>query len=181
MAKKLYKLDIGCGQNKQKGFVGIDIAKAPGVDIIHDLNKYPWPIKSNSVDEAFASHYLEHIPHDIKGHPDKDGLFLFMDELYRIMKKGAKATFITPWWNSVRCWQDPTHRRAISDATFQYFRKEWREINKLDHYNVKCNFEFSPGYVVQHPWNTKSEEARQFACNHYVNVISDMQVTVTKL
>ena len=53
-------------------------------------------------------------------------------------------------------------------------------LNKLDHYHVKCDFDFNPGYVVQAPWNMKSEEARQFAMSHYINVISDMQVTVFK-
>jgi SAM-dependent methyltransferase len=174
------KVNLACGQTKEEGWIGVDYVKAKGVDIVHNLNKYPWPFKDASVDEVFASHYLEHIPHDIPKHPDRDGLFLFMDEVYRILKPGGKAVFITPWWNNVRCWQDPTHRRAISDATFLYFNKKWRDLNKLDHYYVTCDFDFKPGYVIQAPWNTKSEEARGFACNHYVNVISDLQKTLFK-
>jgi hypothetical protein len=26
-----------------------------GVDIVHDLNDYPWPIKDGAVEEAFCS------------------------------------------------------------------------------------------------------------------------------
>ena len=31
------QLDIGCGSNKQKGFVGMDKRDIAGVDIVHDF------------------------------------------------------------------------------------------------------------------------------------------------
>jgi len=40
------------------------------------------------------------------------------------------------------CWQDPTHTRAISENTFAYLKKECRESDKLDHYNIECDFAF---------------------------------------
>ena len=36
-------LDLGCGKRKRKGTVGIDISKDTDADIIHDLNKFPYP------------------------------------------------------------------------------------------------------------------------------------------
>ena len=55
------KLDIACGQNKQKGFTGVDIAPGNGVDIVWDLEQFPWtPFKDNSVEEFYVSHYAEH-------------------------------------------------------------------------------------------------------------------------
>jgi hypothetical protein len=56
------KLDIACGQSKAPGFTGIDIAALPGVDIRYDLRHFPWPIADASVEEAYCSHYLEHVP-----------------------------------------------------------------------------------------------------------------------
>jgi len=38
------KLDIGCGWSKRAGFVGMDKRNLPGVDIIHDLEIFPYPI-----------------------------------------------------------------------------------------------------------------------------------------
>lgn len=49
----------------------------------------------------------------------------------------AKATILAPYYTSMRCWQDPTHTRAISEASFLYFNKDWRVQNKLDHLRLR--------------------------------------------
>jgi SAM-dependent methyltransferase len=169
-AKKLIKLDIACGQNKQKDFIGVDIAKIEGVDVVHDLEIYPWPFEDESVEEAFCSHYIEHVGDLIK----------FMNELYRILTPGAKCIFLAPYYTSVRCWQDPTHKNAISEHTFLYYNEGWRKVNKLDHYNINCDFDFSYGYIVDPSFASRAKEAQEFAIKHYWNVVSDIQVTVIK-
>jgi len=194
---KPYRLNIACGQTCKEGWVGIDAVKCKGadplrdsngnivqkfkdVDIAHDLNKYPWPFKDNSVDEIECFHYIEHIPHDIKG-TRKDGFFCFFDEVYRILKPSAKALFVAPYYTSMRCWQDPTHLRAITDASFLYLDKNWRTINRLDHYEVKCDFEFFIGHAVNNPQIMgRSEETRNFAIRHYNNSVDDIHVTLKK-
>lgn len=162
------KLDIACGQNKRSGFVGVDIAPGPGVDFVWDLEQYPWePFKDNSVKEVNVSHYAEHT---------KD-LMKFMNEIFRICEDGAKITIIGPYYTSIRCWQDPTHTRALSEATWLYYQKSWREANRLSHYPINCNFEVSNIVLYfNEPWNQKSEEAKQFAIRHYWNVVSDILV-----
>ena len=162
------KLDIACGQNKQKGFKGVDIISDKDVDFVLDLEKFPWePFSDNSVEEVFCSHYLEHTP----------DLMKFMDEIWRICEDGAKITFISPYYTSIRAWQDPTHKRAISEATFQYFDKDWRQMNKLDHYPIKSHFKVEKMAVFFNPpWDKKTEEARQFAQQHYWNVVSDILI-----
>lgn len=162
------KLDIACGQNTRQGFKGVDIAPGKGVDFVWDLDKFPWePFKDNSVEEVHCSHYLEHTTDIMK----------FMDEIWRICEDGAKVTFISPYYTSMRAWQDPTHKRAISEATFLYFNKEWREQNKLTHYPIKSNFKGERMIVFfAPPWDKKTEEARQFAQQHYWNVVSDILI-----
>ncbi len=164
------KLDIACGQNKREGFTGIDIANAHGVDIVHDLTAYPWPIESESVEEAHCSHYVEHV----------QDLFKFLDELYRVLKPGAKCQIICPYGKSDRAWQDPTHVRPILEATFLYANKKWREDNKLNHYPISCDFDYSYGYQLNPAWQSRSQEALVFALTHYWNVASDIHVTMTK-
>lgn len=162
------KLDLACGQNKAKGFKGVDIAPGEGVDFVWDLEKFPWePFEDNSVSEINISHYLEHT---------KD-LLKFMDEVWRICEDGAKVTIVSPYYTSIRAWQDPTHTRAISEATFLYFQKKWREENKLDHYPIKCDFQVvNIAVFFNPPWDKKSEEAKAFAAQHYFNVVSDILI-----
>lgn len=109
------KLDIGCGKNKQEGFVGIDYREWPGVDIVHDLEKTPWPLPDECVTTAMASHVLEHInPHN--------GVFIdVMNEIWRIVKPGGQFVFTVPYAGSPGYWQDPTHCNGITEATVYYF------------------------------------------------------------
>lgn len=174
------KLDIACGNNKQKGFEGIDISSDSQADKVHDLMQFPWPIEDNQVEEAFASHYLEHIPH---GNGYNDPFFSFFNELYRIMKKGGKATFITPYYMSGRAFQDPTHNRYITEATYLYLDPKWRKANKLEHYPITAKFKVigmdhgtDPQIV-----HGRSTEALQNMGLRYWNVINDLVVTIKKL
>jgi SAM-dependent methyltransferase len=116
------RLDIGCGGNKQPGFVGMDIRPLPGVDIVHDINVHPWPIPDETVLVAMASHLVEHIPPmafiDGKTHM----LFIeFMDEVWRILKPGGEFAIALPHGDSQGYLQDPTHCNACNENTWAYF------------------------------------------------------------
>lgn len=189
MSKPL-KLALACGQTKPKGFKGVDIVPTKGVDYVQDLLQFPWKqFKDNSVDEIEVMQFVEHIPHGDGFH---DPFFQFFDEIYRILKPASFdpknpnipltgfAKIVAPYYSSMRAWQDPTHQRAISEASFLYLNKKWREDNKLDHYPVKCNFDFQYAYNVDGDWVQRNQEAQGFAFKHYNNVISDILVTLVK-
>jgi len=201
------KLNLACGKNPIEGFFGVDKVMIEGkVDAVVDLMVYPWPIESDSVEEAICLHYVEHIPHDsllsymkkalvdnvswedyrnamLKYNllvPD-EGLLAFGNELYRIMKQGGQVKIVTPYWSSIRCWQDPTHRRAMNEASFLYFNKDWRIANGLDHYNTDANFNYNYGYDFDASLSTKNQEYRDNAAKHYTNSIGDIQYILTKI
>lgn len=178
------KLDIACGQNKTKGFTGIDISG--DADITHDLFKFPWPIKTSSVSEVACNHFVEHIPHyrpdwpkDDKGN-DVDGWWLFFDELHRILKKGGTARIIHPYFMHGRAFWDPTHVRFISEVTWQYLSKEWREAQGLDHYPTKCDFELVnvDGTGIPDEFMVRAMDQQMYARTHYWNVIADLVVII---
>jgi SAM-dependent methyltransferase len=114
-SKSGIRLDIGCGANKQEGFVGIDYRKLPGVDIVHNLEKFPYPLPDESVLAAVCSHVVEHInPHG--------GVFMqFMDEIWRVMKPKAQIAIATPYAGTVGYFQDPTHCNPCNELTWTYF------------------------------------------------------------
>lgn len=167
------KLDIACGQNKQQGYVGVDIAAAPGVDVVHDLTVFPWPFADASASEAWCSHYFEHVPGRLR--------MRWMDEVHRILVPGGKLTVICPYYTSMRAVQDPTHEwPPVCEASFLYFNAAWRQQNKLDHYPVACDFDFTFGYAPAPEWANRNEEARSFAIKHYANAVMDLHVVLTK-
>ena len=109
-------LDIGCGENKQgENFIGIDIRELPGVDIVHDIEVFPWPLPDECVLTAIASHVVEHI------NPHKFGFVNFMNEVWRVMKPGGQFAISCPHGASQGFRQDPTHINAMDEATFNYF------------------------------------------------------------
>ncbi|MQL52258.1 methyltransferase domain-containing protein [Desulfofundulus thermobenzoicus] len=72
-------LDLGCGPNKLPGAIGVDIRPGPVVDVVHDLNVYPWPFADNEFDLVYASHVLEHL----------DDVVRAVEEIHRITKPGG--------------------------------------------------------------------------------------------
>ena len=140
------KIDIGCGKNKQQGFVGIDRHRFDGVDGVTDLTMTMWVFDSpslgelqlqelpdggwilpdSSVSEAHCSHFLEHLHHN----QEKPERTRFMNELYRILAPGGKCTIITPHWASQPAYGDFTHAdKPVCEFFYYYLVKEWRIQN----------------------------------------------------
>lgn len=106
-------LDVGCGQNKQPCFVGMDKRKLPGVDLVHDVEIFPWPVPNEICNKILCSHIYEHI---------KPWLSIdFMNECWRIMKPEGQLLISTPYATSHGYYQDPTHCNPANESTWTYF------------------------------------------------------------
>ena len=152
----MIKLDIACGANKQEGFVGIDIRPLPGVDIVHDLEIFPWPVADNSVSIAIASHLIEHI---------KPWFSIpFMDEVWRVLATGCTFCAATPYPGSRGFWQDPTHCNGWNEATFQYFDPAYPlyKIYQPKPWKIKTGF---PVWQVQGNLEVIMEKIEEEASN----------------
>lgn len=104
-------LDIGCGKNKIKGAIGIDISPNSDADIIHDLNKFPYPIADSAFDEIYCLDVLEHL----------EDVMAVMHEVNRIGKIGAKVFIRVPHFSSYHAFTDLTHKHFFSSQSFKYF------------------------------------------------------------
>ena len=107
------KLDLGCGEGVQKGFVGMDITPCPNVDIVHDVQKFPWPIPDNCCFQILMSHLWEHI--EPKYH------FRVMDECWRIVRHDGQLLIAAPYANSFMAMAHPEHYSCPNEACFQFF------------------------------------------------------------
>jgi hypothetical protein len=169
---QVLKLDLGCGRTKKEGFTGVDISPDVGADVVHNLRHFPWPFEDNSVDEVWCSHFFEHIPGPERAE--------FMGELWRIMKAGSKAIFITPDADSHRAIQDPTHAwPPVCPESYLYFNQDWLKANKLEHYNIKANFDFGYAFILDSDIAVRNADFQQFALKHYRNHSADLHVTLT--
>lgn len=170
MAKRKLKLDLGCGLNPAKGFTGVDLYTGP---VKVDLFQFPWPWESDSVDEVFCSHFVEHMPR---------GCWVpFVDELYRILKPGSKAFIVHPNLKSVRAFQDPTHQDFIPAERWLYTNKAWRQSEGLDHPPYPtCDFEYEIGAAFAPGWEHRTPEAAFQAASMSWDVALDFQVTLVK-
>lgn len=111
--KAKLNLDVGCGENCQPGFVGMDIRKVKGVEIIHNAESFPWPIEDDSCSVVLMSHFIEHV---------KPWLQIdIMNEAWRVLEPDGLLLISTPYGGSFRWHQDPTHCASWNEATPDYF------------------------------------------------------------
>jgi len=166
--KKKKILDVGCGDAKVKGAVGIDFIKLPGVDIVHNLNKYPWPFKNEEFDEIYMLNVIEHLPDTIS----------VMEEAHRILKKGGKLYIEVVYWNSRYAVTDPQHVKFFSELTWDFFtgkRKGYytKAIYKLEKFEFIYDKRSSIIFLSIKPL---MRLAAYFLCN----IIQGMKVTLIK-
>lgn len=198
----LLKLDFGCGPNPKPGFEGVDrypfdgkvkwvldvVGKRRVVPLDLDTGRPqepcevfdPWPWKDSSVDEAHASHFLEHLT-NLGGKWER---VRFFNELYRVLKPGAGCLLIFPHWASNRYYGDPTHCEPFSEMGFFYLSREWR-LAQAPHTDASvnpdgysCDFEANWGYNLHPVMSQRSGEWQQFAASHYLEVRQDIVATV---
>lgn len=176
---ELLKIDLGCGPNKREGFLGVDLIEFEGVDYVFDAGAGSWPFSDNSVDEAHASHFLEHLTSLQRVN--------FFNELYRVLKPKAQCTIITPHWASSRAYGDPTHQwPPVCEFGYFYLSKKWRAENAphadAEHSpaGYSCDFDATWGYSLHPSLGVRNEEWQHFAINFYKEAAQDLIATVTK-
>lgn len=86
-------LDVGCGRKPYRdiieprcdAYIGMDIEKRDGVDVVGDAQKLPFD--ENSFDVIVAFQVMEHLPE-----PNE-----FLAECYRVCKQGGHVLITTPF------------------------------------------------------------------------------------
>jgi SAM-dependent methyltransferase len=107
----LAKLNFGCGQRRETGYLGLDICPCEGVDIVHDFNRFPYPFGDDEFDEILCRSSLEHVA-DFVG---------TVVELHRILKPNGLLRVYCPHYSGPDAYRDPTHRTFFAWTTFDMF------------------------------------------------------------
>ncbi len=106
------RINLGCGNKRLEGFIGVDLFSCQAADILCDVTR-SLPFCDNSVDEFYLDNLIEHIP-DIPA---------LVAEIVRTARDGAIITIITPHFTSLSSWKDPTHLHHLSYFSFDHFEK----------------------------------------------------------
>ena len=104
-------LDLGCGKKIRPGAIGVDYSDRHNADVIHDLNVFPYPFESDSIDQVFLDNVLEHLDKPIR----------VMEEVHRITKLGGDIKVIVPYFRSNWAFIDPTHQTFYTVDSFAYY------------------------------------------------------------
>ena len=130
------KLEVGCGDNKREGYLGMDMVKLDGVDVVHDMNISPWPFDDNTFNEIIFDDVLEH---------SKNFLGI-LSEVYRVSAPNATIKISLPHYSSDNMYSDPTHTIFFSSRSFNYFDKS--QNYKHSFYLGNVNFKVLKRYIA---------------------------------
>ena len=117
------KIDLGCGYNKQPGYIGIDRFETPDANIVCDINE-GIPLEDNTVEYVMASHFLEHV----------DDLMKTMKEIYRVCKHKAIVCIAAPYHNTSLNMANPYHKQVFNEHTARFFTKAENEFIPEEEY-----------------------------------------------
>lgn len=127
------ELLLGCGNDKRKkvtfdgipkewskDLITLDWDDYCNPDVLHDLNKIPYPFDDDMFDEIHCYEVLEHCG------TQGDYRFFFeqFSELHRILKPDGYLVGTCPNWDGPWAWGDPGHTRIISPESLIFLSQK---------------------------------------------------------
>ena len=97
----------------------MDLHNDTSVDIVHDLDKFPWPVEDESFDLLIASHIMEHVR-------DFGGVLL---ECYRILRTEGTLIVRCPHFSCRDSYINPTHVRHLSYESMKEMLTDGNTVN----------------------------------------------------
>ncbi len=144
-------LDIGCGNRKIKGAIGLDRNPRSQADVFHDLDVLPYPFEDDHFDRIYGIDVLEHVTDVLRT----------LEEIHRIGKKDAQVFLRVPHFTSTLAYGDPTHKHFFNTQSLDYVCGGFSEYS----YNPSVVFKklgVRLNFWKLHRWDGVSFLANQF-------------------
>ncbi len=122
-------VELGSGQFKKQGSIGIDLVDGESVDIVANLDLGLPFLPDDSVDEISSSHVLEHL----------DNLELILREMVRVLKPNGISKHYIPHFSNPWYFRDYTHKKFFSLYTLDAFVNDEDLLYKKRIWNYYSN------------------------------------------
>lgn len=150
----LKTLDIGCGRHKTPGAVGLDSNPRSDADVIHDLDRVPYPFPDDEFDLIVGNQVIEHV----------SDVLAVVAELHRIARPGAVIRLDTPHYSDIASYTDPTHKRHLTTESFAYFTGDRPDFDFYSHVRLRPRV---IRVTMLRLWRLLGFELLVNACNRY--------------
>ena len=178
------KLNLGCGSKIYDGYVNVDKFDVYNVDIIHDLERFPYPFENDTVEEIILSHVLEHIG------KDPNDFIKILKEFYRICKSQALIKISVPHPRHEDFLSDPTHVRPITVLGLSLFDKtqneKWEEsggsntplalIHKVNFKIENVQYKIESDIMKKYEKGIIDKNKLDYMIRHHNNVIKQIDI-----
>ena len=127
-------LNLACGLTYIKGAINVDYTETKTCDMEVNLTELPWPWTSNSIDEIYMLHIIEHF--------DSDTVIAVLKEIHRILKKGGLIHIQCPHFSSMLALACIDHKKPFSILSFSFLEHK-NYITKIPLFKdseVKINY-----------------------------------------
>jgi ubiquinone/menaquinone biosynthesis C-methylase UbiE len=119
-SKEEIHIELGCGNQKPEGKIGIDIVPLDGVDIVANIEEGLAFIPDSTVDSISSRHFLEHV----------QNYELLIKEIHRILKSNGIHRAIVPYFSNPHYYSDYTHKKFFGIYSFDYFASEESKLKR---------------------------------------------------
>ncbi len=107
-------LNLGSGRKHVAAAVNVDLVADTGPDVVHDLNRRPWPLPADHFAEVLAFDVVEHL----------DDVIATLEEVHRVSRPGAVVRITVPHFSCANAFTDPTHRHYFGWFSLHYVTGE---------------------------------------------------------
>lgn len=132
-----------------------------------------WPEPDDSVDAVEIKDVLQFLESTERVH--------FVNELHRVMKKGARAQFAVPHWCTSRVYGDLACKMPpVTEAWLFHLNEKWRKENAPWGVQYTCDFDTTFGYGMHPLIVSRNEEYQRHALTFFKEAAQDLVATLVK-
>lgn len=182
------KLNLGCGSNKIKNFVNVDINSKVMPDKVIDLNQFPWPFEDKEFDHILAKDIIEYLGDK----NSSDSFRKIIEEMYRISENGAVWEVQMPHWRCDLSTEDLAVKNLITLSQFKFFNKKdvfeklkingnkinFAMENEVDIEILDIKFDLMPQWKERTDKKEISDDELTYALNTFNNVAHNYRLLI---